>query len=272
MSDRIEALMRQRAEVLAALKSGDTEAYRRASETQGKLWADAREELMRRQSASEQEVLAALKSEDMDAYRRATASQRELLTEFQALTRVRRERQERQELQAREELQVRQELQARQAILVGRPPRAPTTAPTRGDRDRSRRARPRLGALPSGGDDEPDPLLPLLNQLVSVTVALRDQIAATRGAPRGFQWIPHRESPIPVRTFTSFCRELLACGDERAAKQGRMYYLRRSALDEFLRGAPQPKRAASTFVPEQRLSPLERFERELDLAIAEAAE
>lgn len=130
------------------------------------------------------------------------------------------------------------------------------------------------------GPPEPDPqlTLTLLAQLVSTAstlestlVALQTQLVATMARPAN-DWIPQSEAPCPVRVFTVATRKYRAQGDDRAVVRGRVHYMHRSLLDEFLRGAPQAKRAPANAPADKPLSDFEKFQRELDLVLAEAAE
>lgn len=102
---------------------------------------------------------------------------------------------------------------------------------------------------------------------------LRERLSAERVRQAQGDWIGQKESPIPARVFTRHCRELIARGDKRAAVRGRVHYIQRAALDEFLRGSPQPKkRVAST--PLELLDPdvrtaFRQFQHDLDVVLGE---
>src|SRR5690606_17177985 len=109
------------------------------------------------------------------------------------------------------------------------------------------------------GPPDPDPLIAALDHAMSALAALRDQIASASSAPKTDDWIGQKESPIPPRCHARLCRELMARGDDRAALRGRTHYLRQSAIDEHLRGAPRPR----TRVAPEQLSAGDRLLAEL---------
>jgi hypothetical protein len=164
------------------------------------------------------------------------------------------------------------------------------TARKTGDRDTVRRARPRRGARASGkGDGDADPqalardFASLIQATAPLLVAPLTRLFATPPAglvaaftrliaPRPVDpWIDQSGFPFS-RVGPRLCRDAIVRGDDRAAVRGRVHYMRQSLIDEILRGSPRPKRAPNKAAPEADLSPLQKFERELDLMIAEAAE
>ena len=127
-----------------------------------------------------------------------------------------------------------------------------------GDRESIRRTRPRRGARPSGGDDDPagavaaalQELLfiarefkPIVDRLVPLLATLAAQDP----------WVSQRETKIGERRHIRLAREKRAQGDPRAAQRGRLYLLRQSVIDDYLRGAPA----------DRQLSPGEALLREL---------
>ena len=87
----------------------------------------------------------------------------------------------------------------------------------------------------------PTPLAVTLDALIGTLQTLRHQLAEMV-APPADEWIGQRQGPLRPRVHARLCRELLARGDERAALRGRVHYLRQSAIDEHLRGAPRAKK------------------------------
>lgn len=113
-----------------------------------------------------------------------------------------------------------------------------------------------------------DPLTRLFAAPPAALVAALTRLIAPRPVD---PWIEQSDFPFR-RVGPRLCRDAIVRGDDRAAVRGRVHYMRQSLIDEILRGSPRPKRAPNKAAPEADLSPLQKFERELDLMIAEAAE
>jgi hypothetical protein len=135
------------------------------------------------------------------------------------------------------------------------------SAPTSDGREQIRRQSP--GQRRGPPEPDPDRLLKLLDQFesqrVSLNVALREQIAAIS---REYRWFSQRDDRIPRRLFCKLARDLGDRGDPRARRQGKLYLVRSDAVEEYMRGLPQPRSAASAMAPAPRISTGERLELE----------
>lgn len=107
----------------------------------------------------------------------------------------------------------------------------------------------------------PTPLAVTLDALIGTLQTLRHQLAEMV-APPADEWIGQRQGPLRPRVHARLCRELMARRDPRAAKRGRIHYLRRSAIDEHLRGSPEATRASEA-KPQRQLAAGDRLLAEL---------
>jgi hypothetical protein len=114
---------------------------------------------------------------------------------------------------------------------------------------RSRRDEIRRHSIAHQTQGPPPPLLEALDTLARAIDVLRQQLIASTTAPATDAWISQRETPLPPRVFCRLCRELRNRSDERAAIRGRVHYLRQSAIDEHLRGAPERRRRRPDVAP-----------------------
>lgn len=118
--------------------------------------------------------------------------------------------------------------------------RSPGSAPESGSREAIRRE-----SVAHQTNGPPPPLIEALDTLARAIDVLREQLTASTAAPSD-DWIPQGQGPLKPRVHTRLCRDLLERGDERAAKRGRVHFLRASAITEHLRGSPRetPERVA----------------------------
>lgn len=54
-------------------------------------------------------------------------------------------------------------------------------------------------------------------------------------------WVSQRTTKIGRRIHCRICKELLGGRDPRAARSGRLYLLRQSVIDEYLRGSAEQR-------------------------------
>jgi hypothetical protein len=104
-------------------------------------------------------------------------------------------------------------------------------------------------------------LVAAIDGVMRALAVLREQTIAASSVPPTDDWIGQRESPIPPRCHTRLCRKLMAEGDDRSAVTGRNHLLRRSALDEYLRGMPGRTAATAPHTAANPLSPWEQVKR-----------
>jgi hypothetical protein len=77
-----------------------------------------------------------------------------------------------------------------------------------------------------------------LDQYSRGLASLREQVIAASNQSTVDEWVSQRDPHVlPPRVRTRICRALIARGDARATVVGRIHCVRRSALDEHMRGA-----------------------------------
>jgi hypothetical protein len=86
-------------------------------------------------------------------------------------------------------------------------------------------------------------------------------LAKLLAAPADDDWLSQRESPLPARVHCRLGRDLGVRGDPRARRRGKLTFIRRSALDEYMRGLPQP--AGGDAAPAHALTSVEKCEQRL---------